>query len=103
MKRTAEPTAPPSPKSRWWESNPQPTVYKTVALPLSYIGETLKNKAFYRAIGGCLRHVDTRFDTRYPIFSCQGGVRWRFRPRNAPPDAPANTQHLAADAGSDTR
>ena len=25
-------------KSRWWESNPQPTVYKTVALPLSYIG-----------------------------------------------------------------
>ena len=24
--------------SRWWDSNPQPTVYKTVALPLSYTG-----------------------------------------------------------------
>lgn len=25
--------------SRGWESNPQPTVYKTVALPLSYLGD----------------------------------------------------------------
>src|SRR5688500_9330125 len=32
----------PQPPRRWWsrgwESNPQPTVYKTVALPLSYLG-----------------------------------------------------------------
>ncbi len=24
--------------SRWWDLNPRPTVYETVALPLSYIG-----------------------------------------------------------------
>ena len=41
-------------ESRWWESNPQPTVYKTVALPLSYVGMMLESRPIFGFWGGIL-------------------------------------------------
>ena len=42
----AHPNCPPDSsrcQSQRWDSNPRPTVYKTVALPLSYAGSMQKN------------------------------------------------------------
>ncbi len=43
--------------SRRWDSNPRPTVYETVALPLSYVGATLRQ---YTENVGKNKPADTR-------------------------------------------
>ena len=34
--------------SRWWDSNPQPPLYESGALPLSYIGKKLPDVRYSR-------------------------------------------------------